>query len=59
DIVTYLNHFNDPGVYDPWEPLSPRIRGPVPEARADANQDGEITWDDLEWLVEFLLNSGE
>ncbi|MBN1478485.1 hypothetical protein JXA47_17160 [Candidatus Sumerlaeota bacterium] len=39
--------------------VSPRIIGPVPEARADANQDGELTRDDQEWLLDFLLSSGE
>ncbi|MBN1478477.1 dockerin type I repeat-containing protein, partial [Candidatus Sumerlaeota bacterium] len=57
DIVTYLNHLNDRGDFEEWHPLSPLIRGPVPKARADANQDGEITWGDLEWLLQFLLES--
>jgi hypothetical protein len=55
DIVTYLNHFNDKGIYETWHPLSPQILGPVPEARADANQDGELTIDDLDTLMEILL----
>ena len=55
DVVTYLNHFNDDGTYPAWHPLSPQIRGPMPTARADADQDGDIDADDLSWLLDFLL----
>jgi hypothetical protein len=53
DIVTYTNHFvDDPGLGGPTDPT---IAGPVPRARADADQDGDIDPDDLSWLVDFLL----
>jgi hypothetical protein len=45
DVVKLVNHLD--GTSD--------ITGPVPLARADATQDGEIDGDDLEWLVDFLL----
>jgi hypothetical protein len=37
----------------------PTIAGPVPRARADANQDGNITQEDLIWLINFLLDVPE
>jgi hypothetical protein len=53
DVVTYTNHFgDDPGLGGPTDPT---IAGPVPRARADADQDGDIDGDDLSWLVGFLL----
>jgi hypothetical protein len=45
DIVIYISHLA----------AAPIIAGPVPRARADADQDGKIDKSDLEWLVEFLL----
>jgi hypothetical protein len=54
DIVTYINHFNDDP--DIGGPTDPTITGPVPKARADADQDGDIDQDDLQWLIEYLLN---
>jgi hypothetical protein len=45
DVVTLVNHLDG----------TRSIRGPVPLARADADQDGGIDEGDLEWLVEFLL----
>jgi len=53
DIVTYINHFNDDP--DIGGPTDPTITGPVPKARADADQDGDIDQDDLDWLIDFLL----
>jgi hypothetical protein len=53
DVVTYINHFNDDP--DVGGPTDPTINGPVPRARADANQDGTIDEDDLAWLINFLL----
>ncbi|NUP88717.1 MAG: hypothetical protein HUU25_02720 [Candidatus Sumerlaeia bacterium] len=54
--MTYINHFADGP--DIGGPLDPTITGPVPRARADADQDGDIDSGDLEWLVEFLVGSG-